>query len=216
MAEAEVIRVDGDQLKIFLERIERVAGEKDALAEDIKEIYAEAKEAGLNTKVMRRIIRERKGDREAIDGEKATYDAYMAALGDYADTPLGAHAVEKAAPKAAKAAAKPAAAPAAPTPLKPPAAAPANAAATGRLEKPDQDEMRDLKELGRRAGLAGKERDTNPCEAQSVDAQLWDTGWGLGHQEKVDQEALADGKNQRPPRAGRAPLFKAEESTAVN
>lgn len=209
MAEAEVIRVDGDQLKIFLERIERVAGEKDALAEDIKEIYAEAKEAGLNTKVMRRIIRERKGDREAIDGEQATYEAYMNALGDYADTPLGAAAVQKAAPKAA-AAAK--AADSAPAPAKPAAAA--SASGTARVAKPDEEEIRDLKELGRRAGLSGKPRDGNPNEAGSVDAQLWDTGWGMGNQELVDQQALANEGNRASRKRGR--VFTEEPAGAVN
>lgn len=214
MAEAEVIQVDGDVLKGFLERIERVAVEKDGLAEDIKEIYVQAKEAGLNTKVMRKIVAERKGDRQAVDGERATYEAYMRALGDYADTPLGAAAVQKAAPKTAKAAAKPAAAPAAPAPAKAAAAVPANGAGAGRIEKPDEDEIRDLKELGRRAGLAGKERESNICEPGSVDAQIWDTGWGMGNQERVNQEALSEGGNRKPPR-GRAPIFKQEEAGAV-
>ena len=55
-------RVADDQLRAFIERIERMEEEKAAIAADIKEIYAEAKGNGFDTKIMRRIVNIRKQD----------------------------------------------------------------------------------------------------------------------------------------------------------
>ena len=52
--------IAGDRLKGFIERIERLEEEKKALANDIKEVYAEAKGTGFDTKIMRQVIRLRK------------------------------------------------------------------------------------------------------------------------------------------------------------
>ncbi len=70
-----------DQLRAFVERIERMEEEKKAIADDIKEIYAEAKGNGFDTKVLRQVIRIRKQDRNERLEQEAILDLYMAALG---------------------------------------------------------------------------------------------------------------------------------------
>jgi uncharacterized protein (UPF0335 family) len=70
-----------DQLRAFIERIERLEEEKKAIADDIKEIYAEAKGNGFDTKVLRQVIRLRKKDRAERLEEQAILELYMSALG---------------------------------------------------------------------------------------------------------------------------------------
>ena len=70
-----------DQIRAFIERIERMEEEKRAIADDIKEIYAEAKGNGFDTKVLRQIIRIRKQDASERAEQKALLELYMAALG---------------------------------------------------------------------------------------------------------------------------------------
>jgi uncharacterized protein (UPF0335 family) len=70
-----------DQLRAFVERIERMEEEKKAIADDIKEIYAEAKGNGFDTKVLRQVIRIRKQDRAERLEQEAILDLYLAALG---------------------------------------------------------------------------------------------------------------------------------------
>lgn len=70
-----------DQLRAFIERIERMESEKKAIADDIKEIYSEAKGNGFDTKVLRQIIRIRKQDHAERMEQEALLDLYMAALG---------------------------------------------------------------------------------------------------------------------------------------
>ena len=70
-----------DQLKSIVERIERLEEEKSALSGDIKEVYAEAKGNGFDTKIIRKVVSLRKMDsteREEID---ALLDLYLSALG---------------------------------------------------------------------------------------------------------------------------------------
>lgn len=75
------IGVGRDQLRAFIERIERLEEEKKAIADDIKEVYAEAKGNGFDTKVMRQVIRIRKQDRNERLEQEAILDTYMHALG---------------------------------------------------------------------------------------------------------------------------------------
>jgi len=70
-----------DQLRAFIDRIERMEAEKQAIADDIKEIYAEAKGNGFDTKVLRQIVRIRKQDAAERMEQEALLDLYMAALG---------------------------------------------------------------------------------------------------------------------------------------
>jgi uncharacterized protein (UPF0335 family) len=70
-----------DQLRAFLERIERMEEEKKAITDDIKEIYAEAKGSGFDTKVLRQIVRLRKLDHNERMEQEALLDMYLSALG---------------------------------------------------------------------------------------------------------------------------------------
>lgn len=73
--------VAADQLKAFIERIERLEEEKAGIAGDIREIFSEAKGNGFDTKVMRRVISLRKKDRAERQEEEAILELYMQALG---------------------------------------------------------------------------------------------------------------------------------------
>ena len=73
--------IGGEQLKSFVERIERLEDEKRALSEDINEVYAEAKGTGFDPKIMRQIIKIRKMDKKELDEEESLLDVYKCALG---------------------------------------------------------------------------------------------------------------------------------------
>ena len=78
---ADVGGVAGEQLRSFIERIERLEEEKSALSGDIKEVYTEAKGNGFEPKIMRQIIKIRKMDKEEVDEEESLLDLYKRALG---------------------------------------------------------------------------------------------------------------------------------------
>ncbi len=84
-----------DQLKSIVKRIERLEEEKQAIADDIKEIYAEAKGNGFDAKVLRQVIRLRKQDAAERAEQEAIRDLYMNALGMLANTPLGEAAIQR-------------------------------------------------------------------------------------------------------------------------
>jgi len=81
--------IAGDRLRSFIERIERLEEERKTLSDDIKEVYAEAKGTGFDTKIMRQLIRLRKMDKDDLDEQETLLDVYKRALGMLADTPLG-------------------------------------------------------------------------------------------------------------------------------
>ena len=70
-----------DQLRAFIERIERMEEEKKSITDDIKEIYAEAKGMGYDTKVLRQVVRIRKQDQNERAEQEAILDTYLHALG---------------------------------------------------------------------------------------------------------------------------------------
>jgi len=70
-----------DHLKAFVERIERLEEEKKALADDIRDVYAEAKGDGFDIKALRTIMRLRKQDVEERREQEAILETYMLALG---------------------------------------------------------------------------------------------------------------------------------------
>lgn len=70
-----------DELRSFIERWESLEADKKAISEDQKELMAEAKGRGYDTKIMRRVIAERKRDADDIAEEEAILDLYRAALG---------------------------------------------------------------------------------------------------------------------------------------
>jgi uncharacterized protein (UPF0335 family) len=85
-----------EELKSFVQRIERLEEEKKALADDIRSIYAEAEDNGFDMKALRTVIRMRKQDAKEREAQQAIVDTYLVALGMLSDTPLGRSAVERA------------------------------------------------------------------------------------------------------------------------
>jgi len=74
-------RVTADELRQFIERIERLDAEKKDIAEQQKEVMAEAKGRGYDTKVMRKLVALRKRDSNDIAEEEAVLEMYKEALG---------------------------------------------------------------------------------------------------------------------------------------
>lgn len=86
----DVQGVARDQLRTIVERIERLEEEKKSIADDIKDVYAEAKANGFDTKALRKIVAIRKQDQNERLEQEAVLDTYMAALGmlkTFDDTP---------------------------------------------------------------------------------------------------------------------------------
>jgi uncharacterized protein (UPF0335 family) len=83
VAEQEEVahRFAKDQLKAFVERIERLEEEKKTIADDIKDVYAEAKGNGFDIKALRTIIRLRKQDTDERKEQETILETYMLALG---------------------------------------------------------------------------------------------------------------------------------------
>ncbi len=81
MASAAAASFAKDQLRSLVERIERLEEEKQALADDIKEVYAEAKGNGFDTTTLRQVVRLRKQDVNERQEREALLDLYMHALG---------------------------------------------------------------------------------------------------------------------------------------
>lgn len=69
------------QLRLFIERIERLEEEKKGTADDIRDVYSEAKANGYDTAAMRAVVRLRKMEKHARDEMEALVDTYKAALG---------------------------------------------------------------------------------------------------------------------------------------
>jgi uncharacterized protein (UPF0335 family) len=77
--------LDGGHLKSFIERIERLEEEKKAIADDIKEVYGEAKGNGYDVKIMRKIVSLRRLDENKRREEEEILDLYLSALGENAE-----------------------------------------------------------------------------------------------------------------------------------
>jgi uncharacterized protein (UPF0335 family) len=79
--EQSATRFAKDQLKAFVERIERLEEEKKATSDDIRDVYAEAKGTGFDTKALRTIVRLRKMDTDERREQQEVLDTYLHALG---------------------------------------------------------------------------------------------------------------------------------------
>ncbi|MEO8724326.1 MAG: DUF2312 domain-containing protein [Sphingobium sp.] len=73
--------VAADQLRLIIERIERLEEEKKGIADDIKDVYGEAKSVGFDTKIVRQIVRLRKMETHDRQEMEALLETYKAALG---------------------------------------------------------------------------------------------------------------------------------------
>ena len=79
--EAAKTRFAKDQLKAFVERIERLEEEKKTISDDIRDVYAEAKANGFDVKALRSVVRLRKQDVEERKEQEAILETYLQALG---------------------------------------------------------------------------------------------------------------------------------------
>jgi uncharacterized protein (UPF0335 family) len=73
--------VAGDELKLLFERIERMEEEKKGIAEDIRDIYIEAKSRGYDPKIMRQIVKLRAMDTDKRKEQQSLIDVYASAIG---------------------------------------------------------------------------------------------------------------------------------------
>jgi len=73
--------VSAEQLRLFIERVERLEEEKRGISDDIKDVYAEAKGQGYDAKIMRQIVKLRRMEKDARLEQEALLDTYKAALG---------------------------------------------------------------------------------------------------------------------------------------
>lgn len=73
--------VSGERLKQYIERIERLEEEKSGIAEDIRDVYAEAKSAGYESKIMRQIVKLRKMDHQKRQEQEELLELYKSAIG---------------------------------------------------------------------------------------------------------------------------------------
>ena len=73
--------VAADELRAFIERIERLEEEKKTISDDVKDVYGEAKSRGYDTKVLRKIVSIRKQDQNERQEQDAILELYMQALG---------------------------------------------------------------------------------------------------------------------------------------
>lgn len=78
---SDVGGITAEQLKAYVERIERLEEEKAAIAADVREVYAEAKANGFDVKIMRQVVRLRKLDSQDRSEQEALLDLYKRALG---------------------------------------------------------------------------------------------------------------------------------------
>ena len=77
---AEIGGIAGDRLRSLVERIERLEEEKAALGADIRDIYAEAKGAGFDARILRQVVRLRRMDRSDRQQQEALLEVYKRAL----------------------------------------------------------------------------------------------------------------------------------------
>lgn len=73
--------VSGERLILLIERIERLEEEKSGLAEDVRDVYSEAKSAGYETKIIREIVKLRKMDRQKRQEQEELVELYKCAIG---------------------------------------------------------------------------------------------------------------------------------------
>ena len=71
-----------EKLRLTVERIERLEEEKKEVAEQIKDVYAEAKALGYDTKILRQVVKLRKQDRDERQEQESLLETYMIALGE--------------------------------------------------------------------------------------------------------------------------------------
>ena len=94
MPEADVAGIAGDQLRSYVERLERLGEERKALGDDIAEVHAEARGSGFDSKIIKRILKIRAMDQAEFDEQETLLDLYKRALGMLPDGASSAQAAE--------------------------------------------------------------------------------------------------------------------------
>lgn len=154
--------ISSEDLRLGIERIERLEEEKRGIADDIKDVYSEYKSKGFCTKTMKRIVALRKlkpDDRRELE---AMLDLYKGALGMLDGTPLGRWALEKLEKEE-----------------EPPAPGEGEDAPTDDAAEPAEPEptVEDARIAGRDAAREGKSITANPFPARDVRRAAWDEAW---------------------------------------
>lgn len=149
--------IASEQLRLFIERAERLKEEIKGLQADLSDVFAEAKGQGYAPAIMKEIIKLRAMDTDARREREALLDTYKAALGMLDGTPLGRWAVERLH-----------------KPDEDHQAAPAEAAAPVDT---DERTIEDARRLGAEAAKAGKPVTANPFPARDVRRAAWDEAW---------------------------------------
>lgn len=178
------------RLQSLIQRIERLEEEKRALQEDIKEIYAEAKSAGFDPKVMRAMIKERRMDEIDRQEWQALCDVYRAALGMLDGTPLGEAARRRFMPD----------------PPMPPGsgddtAQPQQGVAPAPAASPE--DLISARAAGAAAAKAGRKVTENPHPSDDARRAAWDEGWcGAAGSDGMDIPAAFRRNSGRRPANG--------------
>lgn len=159
--------IASEDLRLGIERIERLEEEKKGIADDIKDVYSEYKAKGFDTKTMRDIIRLRKMSAEQRREREAMLDIYKAALGMLDGTPLGRWAVERVSKPEDQ-----------PEPVpSPDAAAPDANDQEEAAERAPEPTVEDARRLGTEAAQANKPVTANPFPARDARRAAWDEAW---------------------------------------
>ena len=82
MDDGKLTDVAREKLRLTVERLERLEEEKKEVADQIKDVYAEAKAMGYDTKALRQVVRLRKQDRQEREEQEAVLETYLIALGE--------------------------------------------------------------------------------------------------------------------------------------
>lgn len=159
--------IASDELRLLIERIERLEEEKKGIADDIRCVYAEAKSRGFDPKTMRAIVKLRGMDTHARREAEALLDTYKAALGMLDGTPLGRWALERLEKEDEK--------------DKP--ADDGDGADDADGEAPEappaepEPDVEDAKAQGAGAAREGKPVTSNPFPARDLRRAAWDEAW---------------------------------------
>jgi uncharacterized protein (UPF0335 family) len=178
--------VAADQLRLLIERIERLQEEKKGIADDIKDVYSEAKSRGFCPKTMKRVVALRKLEPDERRELEAMLDLYKGALGMLDGTPLGTWAVEKL--KKDHARKDDPAAPDCPGATDDKAGPEDQAAADASNGEHDAGEadapelapeltIEDARRLGAEAARTGIDVTRNPFPARDARRAAWDEAW---------------------------------------
>lgn len=153
--------IASEQLRLFLERAERLKEEIKGLQEDLRDVFSEAKGQGFDTKIMKEIIKLRAMDTDKRREHEALLDTYKAALGMLDGTPLGTWAIERL------------------TKPKPGEEVEGTVAEEEAPPEPAAPELtvEDAKRLGGEAARGGKPVTANPFPARDVRRAAWDEAW---------------------------------------